>query len=621
LEFNLENDKSYSVKKMITRSTYGPMKVWYMTTTLAELEILTLDCQATGTNPPKGHLLEIGWLPTQASTVDNSALTGLQAYLVSLPADAVIPRPVERITGISSSDVAAAGISSEIIWERLVETAQQITIENPLSSCPLVIHFARFEEPFLRQLHQKNCQKNAFPFQIICTHEIAIRLLPDLPRRGIRAIAGYFGHSMPELKRSTDHVIATAFIWKKLVELLDTTCGISGLDRLVDWLTGTKPPARSGRSFPMNPEVHQQLPDKPGIYRMLRAKQGAPLYIGKAKSLKQRVNSYFRQKTAHAEHTLEMLTQARELDFTLTGSALEAAILESDEIKRRSPPYNIALRRRERTLTYFTKDLCHNASVAEGDYAVGPLPTGRFIQTVTAFGLWLRGGMQLRTDNHMDLVSAVLALPPEYTPEIHCLREGFEKFRETYSSRLRHQNALRVLTAFGAELWRKRLETAALAELGAETENDDKNVDLKQKESDSERVWTPEAVAHAIENMIRHSAHLIRRARWFCLLSESSLAWTSADDPDNLTILLVLANGCVVNRNIVKTAEEIPIPPGCTKSFRSRQKNMNLITYDRLRVLTTELRRLVSEGRDIEVRLGPGVTLNRRGIAKVLRWV
>jgi DNA polymerase-3 subunit epsilon len=587
-----------------------------MTTNLAELEILSLDCQATAANPHEGHLLEIGWFPTQASAADNSTLTGLQAYLVSLPAGAVIPRPVERITGISSN-IAAAGISSKIVWKRLVETAQQITIRNPLSSCPLVIHFARFEKPFLRQLHQKHSPKYAFPFQIICTHEIAIRLLPGLPRRGIRAIAGYFGHSMPELKRSMDHVIATAFIWKHLIELLDKTCGVSGLDQLIDWLAATKPPGRSGRSFPMNPEVHLQLPDKPGIYRMLRAKNGDPLYIGKAKSLKQRVNSYFRQKAAHAEHTLEMLTQARELDFTLTGSALEAAILESDEIKRSSPPYNIALRRRERVLTYCTKDLCHIAPVAEGDYAVGPLPAGRFIKTITAFGLWLAYGMQVNDDDQLDTLHSILALPPDYAPEIDCLKEGFKEFRVTYSSRLTHQSALRVLTALGAEFWRKRLQADALAEMVTETENYDK----KQKESGREHVWTPEAVARTIENMIRHSAHLIRRARWFCLLSESSLAWTSAEQRDNYKILVVFANGAAVDRNIVKTAEKIPVPPGRAKSFRSRQNNIDLITYDRLRVLTTELRRLVSEGRDIELRLGPGVTLNRRGITKVLQWV
>ena len=82
-----------------------------MTATLTNLQILTLDCQATGANPDKGHLLEIGWIPTRASAADNPAMTGLQAYLVRLPADAAIPRAVERITGISD-DTTAAGISS-----------------------------------------------------------------------------------------------------------------------------------------------------------------------------------------------------------------------------------------------------------------------------------------------------------------------------------------------------------------------------------------------------------------------------------------------------------------------------------------------------------------------------
>jgi DNA polymerase-3 subunit epsilon len=590
-----------------------------MTATLTELQILTLDCQATGANPDKGHLLEIGWIPTRASAADNPAMTGLQAYLVRLPAGAAIPRAVERITGISD-DSTAAGISSASIWGRLIETAQQITAGNPSSACPLVIHFARFEEPFLRQLHQKNNPEGSFPFRIICTHEIAIRLLPDLPRRGIRAIAGYFGHSMPELKRSADHVVATAFIWKKMVAQLRTTRGISSLDQLVDWLAATKPPGRSKRSFPMNPGIHLGLPDKPGVYRMLRARKGDPLYIGKAKSLKQRVNSYFRQKTPHAEHTLEMLTQARELNFTLTASALEAAILESDEIKRHSPPYNIALRRRQRGLAFCTKDLCRHSAVAEREYAVGPLPTGRFIKTVSAFGLWLACGMQVNDDDQLDIAHAVFALTPEYAPAIDCMREGSKIFREKYAGCLGQQSALRLLTALGAHLWRERLETAALAEMVAEKENDHGDGDMEKKESGKEHIWTPEAVAHAIEKIVRHSAHLIRRARWFCLLSESSLAWSSADHRDNIK-MLVLENGSVLERDNVKIGKKAPIPPGFATSFRTRQKNINLATYDRLSVLTTELRRLVSEGRDIELRLGPKVTLNHQEMMKALRWV
>ncbi|MEJ2167032.1 MAG: GIY-YIG nuclease family protein [Desulfobacterales bacterium] len=117
-------------------------------------------------------------------------------------------------------------------------------------------------------------------------------MLPDLPRRGIRASAGYYGYRMPECKRSGAHAVATAYIWHKMVELLDAVCGISSLKQLINWLASTQPAGRSKRTFPMNPLIRRQVPDKPGIYRMLRS-NGDVLYIGKAKSLKQRINSYF----------------------------------------------------------------------------------------------------------------------------------------------------------------------------------------------------------------------------------------------------------------------------------------------------------------------------------------
>ena len=54
-------------------------------TKLAELQILALDCQATGVNPDKGHLLEIGWVPACVSTPQTTTDVGLQSYLVRLP--------------------------------------------------------------------------------------------------------------------------------------------------------------------------------------------------------------------------------------------------------------------------------------------------------------------------------------------------------------------------------------------------------------------------------------------------------------------------------------------------------------------------------------------------------
>jgi hypothetical protein len=71
-------------------------------------------------------------------------------------------------------------------------------------------------------------------------------------------------------------------------------------------------------------------------------RKGRVLYVGKATSLKDRVNSYFRQRRL-APDKMELVTQVWDLDVTVTDSALEAALLETDEIKRLAPPYNHAL--------------------------------------------------------------------------------------------------------------------------------------------------------------------------------------------------------------------------------------------------------------------------------------
>jgi DNA polymerase-3 subunit epsilon len=153
-----------------------------MTTTLKDLKILALDCQTTGANPDKGHLLEIGWLPARASLPEKSKILQPRTYLIHLPAKAVIPRAVQRITGITDESLQTAA-SAKIVWKHLAKTAKKVMFGNQAVVCPTVIHFARFEEPFLRELHKNNDPQGPFPFQIICTHEIAIRLLPNLPRR------------------------------------------------------------------------------------------------------------------------------------------------------------------------------------------------------------------------------------------------------------------------------------------------------------------------------------------------------------------------------------------------------------------------------------------------------
>ena len=263
------------------------------------------------------------------------------ACLIALPDGEQIPPAVTRITGISEHMMRSA-VDGRHAWRELSDQAASLT-QQP---APTVIHFARFEQPFLRTL-----AAGVFPLDVVCTRDIARRLLPNLPRCSLRALAGYFGRAVGALRRSADHVEATAFVWQELVRLLETK-GVSTWSALHEWLAAPVEPTRARRRvWPMPRDVRLSLPHAPGIYRMLRT-DGSVLYVGKAASLHHRVNSYFRKQNGVPERLLEMLSQARAISFDVTPSPLEAALLEPDEIKRHRPPYNVALTIRDRALWF-----------------------------------------------------------------------------------------------------------------------------------------------------------------------------------------------------------------------------------------------------------------------------
>ena len=578
-----------------------------------------LDCQATGANPQKGSLLEIGWIQTSAAAALQSETLRARSFLVALPKDVEIPAAVQRITGIMKTDPDRA-LSAAAIWQKIVQAARRIAAANQMDICPTIIHYARFEKPFLKQLQLNARDSGAFPFKIVCTHEIAKRLLPGLPRRGLRAVAGYFGHAVSQQRRSADHALGTAVIWQNFVRQLNAQHGICDLDQLIDWLKLTTPESRIRRVYPMQKALRLNLPDTPGIYRMLRA-NGDLLYIGKATSLKQRVNSYFRQKGSQAEHTLEMLSQAAGLDVTQTGSALEAAVLESDEIKRQAPPYNVALRKGQRQLIFCSRDLLSCAAKPDKIHCIGPLPDGNITAALTAFGLWYQNSLRIAEDDFLNMGCGLLGVPQAYAPEPECLAEGLALFRRNHRMRLKQHAPLRFLAGLGRDLWYARLKALESAQTKEEEETAEELPTDQSLESEEMPRWTPEAVARGIEKFAMRSALLIRRARWLCLLSESTLAWEARDATSRTKIALLLQNGAVDQREQLPLEQKTPAPAGCARRIAERQEIFDLTTYERLRVLTTELRRLIAEGRRTEIRLNPNAVLGNRQLAKMLPWL
>src|SRR3954462_14822229 len=87
----------------------------------------------------------------------------------------------------------------------------------------------------------------------------------------------------------------------------------------------------------------KQVPAKPGVY-LFRDERGRVLYIGKAKSLRPRVRSYF-QKTGDTRTTIRGLRErVADLEVIVTGSEAEALHVEQSLVKRHRPPFNVRLR-------------------------------------------------------------------------------------------------------------------------------------------------------------------------------------------------------------------------------------------------------------------------------------
>ena len=85
------------------------------------------------------------------------------------------------------------------------------------------------------------------------------------------------------------------------------------------------------------------LPDSPGIYRYYN-REGELIYVGKAKSLKKRVSSYFNKQSQYNRKTEKLVSEINKIEFTITSTEFDALLLENNFIKQNQPKYNILLK-------------------------------------------------------------------------------------------------------------------------------------------------------------------------------------------------------------------------------------------------------------------------------------
>ena len=90
-------------------------------------------------------------------------------------------------------------------------------------------------------------------------------------------------------------------------------------------------------------EFLKNLPELPGVYQILDKDKNI-IYIGKAKNLKKRIPSYFKQNIDRNNQIKKMVTLIDDISITITNNEVEALILENNLIKEHKAKYNTLLR-------------------------------------------------------------------------------------------------------------------------------------------------------------------------------------------------------------------------------------------------------------------------------------
>jgi excinuclease ABC subunit C len=87
----------------------------------------------------------------------------------------------------------------------------------------------------------------------------------------------------------------------------------------------------------------KSLPAKPGVY-LFRDRAGDVLYVGKAKSLRPRVRSYFQQSQDARAAIRQLPERVDDIEVIVTQNEVEAVHLEQKLVTRHRPPFNVRLR-------------------------------------------------------------------------------------------------------------------------------------------------------------------------------------------------------------------------------------------------------------------------------------
>lgn len=312
---------------------------------LYDTTFIVCDVETTGGSAFSNRITEIAFIKIQGFEI-----TGKFTTLIN--PKQYIPYGIQHLTGITNEMVMNKPEFSEVsdkLLQFICEGNTQLDAKSRTLALPrdviFVGHNVRFDYNFVRESFLRNPDPISINMSTLCTCKLARRMLSRLKSKSLGNVAAHLEIPIVNQHRAYDDTLATAKILLHFLNKMTDDYGFEHADEVLRfqnrriYTTDRKSPALRRTKLDL-----KTLPETPGVYFM-KNRNGDIIYIGKAKSLKDRVSSYFRHNSELSHKIRKMLANVHSVEYQNTDSELSALILESRLIKKEKPIFNSAIKR------------------------------------------------------------------------------------------------------------------------------------------------------------------------------------------------------------------------------------------------------------------------------------
>jgi len=270
-----------------------------------------IDIETTGSHAHRHCITEVAIINFDGEKITNEFSTLIRPELP-------VPNFISHLTGITNEMVENAPR-----WEEVMDQIDEFTRDRIV-----IAHNAHFDYSFLKSAFLQSGK--SFKRKTLCTVRLTRKIFPGLLSYSLQKLCAHFGIQSKTFHRAYVDALAALEIFKLCVSEDSNGVIQSSLKK------------RSGEcTLPphLPKETIQSLPDEAGVYYFID-QHGHVLYVGKAKNIRARIIQHFTANSSTRVRT-RLMNSIHHIRYESCGNELVAMLMESAEIKKHFPPFNV----------------------------------------------------------------------------------------------------------------------------------------------------------------------------------------------------------------------------------------------------------------------------------------